>query len=396
VRVLYLNTDRGIPVRGTKGASVHVREFTKALQDAGHEVLLVTRRLSPDGGDEPAVPVREIPPPPEVKDLPKDRQHKAYNAALAPVLGGVIAEWKPDLVYERYALFGTAGVRTAGEVGVAHFLEVNAPLVEEAAKYRGLAGAEAAREAERELFAATDRIFVVSEELGAMLGADPQKITVLPNAVDPERTAPHGTRRGLVRRSLGLGDEAFVVGFSGSLKPWHGIGVLLDAFASVTKRLPEARLLLVGDGPERVAVERSASEGKMAGRVVLTGAVGHEEVPGYLQAMDVCTAPYPTAEGFYFSPLKVFEYMAAGRPVVASRAGQISALIEHGRSGLLVEPGDPEALAGALLRVAANPQEAARMGREARRRVVEEHTWERNAQRVAAAFERMREGALSR
>jgi glycosyltransferase involved in cell wall biosynthesis len=196
---------------------------------------------------------------------------------------------------------------------------------------------------------------------------------------------PEG-RRNETRQNLGL-ERAFVVGFVGSLKPWHGVEVLLEAFRRLVRRESRARLLLVGDGPEREKIEHQAAG--MAGRVVLTGSVGQERVLGCLEAMDVCTAPYPTAENFYFSPLKVFEYLAMGRPVVASRVAQITELLRPEETGLLVEPGDPVALAEALLRVARRPEVALRMGRAARRWVVEHRTWEHNVHQIVNAYEKL-------
>ncbi len=392
MRVLYLSTDRGIPIRGVKGASVHVREFTEAFASSGHEVLLVAQRLGPLEGGEPSVPVTAIPPSPKVRALLKALQPRAYNAELEPALEELIADWRPDLLYERYALFGLAGVRTARRSGVSHFLEVNAPLVEEATAHRGLREVPAAKSAEREILAATDQVFAVSRELARMLEVDPTKVEVLPNAVNPERVRPDG-RRETVRRTLGFEDD-FVVGFVGSLKPWHGVEVLLEAFRRLAEREPRARLLLVGDGPEREKIEAHAAD--MTGRVVLTGPVGHEMVLGYLEAMDVCTAPYSTAKDFYFSPLKVFEYMAMGRPVVASRVAQIIDLIKPEETGLLVEPGDPNALAEALARVARRPEAALRMGSAARRWVVEHRTWERNVGQVVDAYEKLPEKVVRR
>jgi glycosyltransferase involved in cell wall biosynthesis len=387
MRILYLCADRGIPVRGVKGASVHVRESTEAFAASGHEVLLVARRLGLPEGGEPSVPVITVPPSRRVEALPKPLRLQAYDAELESALEELIDRRRPDLLYERYALFGLAGVRAARKSVIPHFLEVNAPLVEEAASHRGLREIQEARSAEREVLAQTDRVFAVSRELARMLEVGPARVEILPNAVNPKRVRPRG-RRDEARRNLGL-ERAFVVGFVGSLKPWHGVDVLLEAFRRLAAREPRARLLLVGDGPERKKIEHQASEVGMAGRVVLTGSVGQERVLGCLEAMDVCTAPYPTAQNFYFSPLKVFEYLAMGRPVVASRVAQITELLRSEETGLLVEPGDPGALAEALLRVARRPEAALRMGRAARRWVVEHRTWGHNVHQIVNAYEKL-------
>src|SRR6266849_8208211 len=145
---------------------------------------------------------------------------------------------------------------------------------------------------------------------------------------------------------------------------------------------PSARLLIVGDGPER---ENTVAE--LSGRVPLevahfTGSVHPDEVPALLASMDVSVAPYPTLPHFYFSPLKVYEYMAAGLPVAASRIGQLEELIEDGFNGLLCAPSDPMALAAALNRLYGAPELCARLGQAARATVLPDHTWSAVVRRI--------------
>src|SRR5256885_4445443 len=122
--------------------------------------------------------------------------------------------------------------------------------------------------------------------------------------------------------ALPISPGSFTVGFVGSMKPWHGLDVLVEAFARLHERAPDARLLLVGDGPARAAVCADLSARGLAGVVHCTEAVAPHEVPGLLTSVDAAVAPYPRATGFYFSPLKVYEYMAAGRAGGGGRAGQ--------------------------------------------------------------------------
>jgi glycosyltransferase involved in cell wall biosynthesis len=141
-------------------------------------------------------------------------------------------------------------------------------------------------------------------------------------------------------------------------------------------------LLIVGDGPERAACEERASALGLDASLIFTGAVPAEQMPGLLAAIDIAVAPYPPSAGFYFSPLKVYEYMAAGRAVVAGRIGQIDGLIEDGVTGRLYPPGDPDALVEVLDQLARSPDERARLGAAARAKVSAEHTWRSVAQRI--------------
>jgi glycosyltransferase involved in cell wall biosynthesis len=175
---------------------------------------------------------------------------------------------------------------------------------------------------------------------------------------------------------------SFTVGFVGTLKQWHGLEVLVDAFTGLHLSVPSARLLIVGDGPERENLVDRLTRAGIRHAAHLTGAVAPEEVPGLLASMDVAVAPYPEETTFYFSPLKVYEYMVAGLPVVASRIGQLARLIEHERTGLLCEPGDAAALSAALQRLCEDRVLGERLGRHARELVQRHHTWDRVVQRI--------------
>jgi glycosyltransferase involved in cell wall biosynthesis len=174
----------------------------------------------------------------------------------------------------------------------------------------------------------------------------------------------------------------FTVGFVGTLKPWHGLHSLVEAFEMLHTHEPGVRLLVVGDGPERAFLEDDLAARGLAQTAHLIGAVDPDEVPGLLASMDVAVAPYTGEGAFYFSPLKVYEYMAAGLPVVAGKIGQLDGLIVDGVNGLLVEPGNPAALAGALHVLKNNVMLRERLGRAARETVLRGHTWDAVAAKI--------------
>jgi glycosyltransferase involved in cell wall biosynthesis len=160
------------------------------------------------------------------------------------------------------------------------------------------------------------------------------------------------------------------------------LGILAEALAVLRRGGMDARLVVVGDGPGRESLQADLAARGLSAAAHLIGAVPPEHVPGWLASLDVAVAPYPQLERFYFSPLKVYEYMAAGLAVVASRVGQLERLIRHEVNGLLVPPGDAAALAAAMARLAADPALRARLGREARATVLREHTWEAVARHI--------------
>ena len=404
MNIAYLCADRGIPVRGFKGASVHVREMVAAFERTGHRVTLVCARLG-EGNPAPPGTYIELPPDDDPaslaavagelgldgerpgRTLRRELERLAQDRALPGQVVAALqaADIVPDLLYERYSLFHRAGLEVAATLGIAHILEVNAPLVEEQAQFRGLVQRSLAERVEREVFSRADHVIAVSAAMKDHVvrqGVAETRVTVLPNGVDLERFHDRGEGRE-VRNRHGLGGGP-VIGFVGSLKPWHGLDLLLGAFLLVHRKHPQARLLIVGDGPAMEGLREHAEDPALRGAIVLAGHVPHAEVPAYLAAMDLTVAPYEPRDAFYFSPMKVIESMAAGRPVIAPRIGQIAELVENGVDGRLYPPGDFEACAVALGELLDDPDSRQAMGRLAAQKARREFGWDANAERVAA------------
>ena len=386
MKICYLCPDLGIPLDGHKGASAHVRGLVKAFRQAGNELQVITGAAYSGSGM--GVPVRSISIP-EIaenacrhveKRMTRALRHLWSNVAIETALSEVIEEFKPDLIYERYSPFSVAGGRVAVHRGIPHVLEVNSPLAREGTQYRNQALPDIANALEKSAFNSTSLIIAVSEDLRDELvatGVEKIKIAVVPNGVDISLFANPGL--GTVPEF----QDRFVIGFVGSLKPWHGIEILVDAFRvlALDKRF---HLLVVGDGPSARVLEKLEQE--FPGRVTRIGAVAQEHVAKYLHAMDVAVAPYPQLDHFYFSPLKVLEYMAAGRAVVASDIGQLRYLIRDGETGILLPPGDSNALVDSLRNLNENRSRCLRLGMAAAAEARERHSW---AHRAAEILDRV-------
>ena len=355
MRIAYVCADPGISALGDKGASVHLRSLAAALARRRHAVMLLSSRV--DGANPPPIGVT-------LTRLPV--------GSVTDRLRG----WRCEVVLERYALTDQTVGETCRTLGIAHVLEVNAPLVDEAARFRGLLDVNVWRARERSTLSAADAVVAVSPGVRAHVircGVAPDRAVVVHNGVDLE---PFGSVDGEpVRQRYQLG-KARVVGFAGSLKTWHGVDLLLRAAARLDA---DVRVLIVGDGPERGRLEALAGELRIADRVVFTGAVPHHAVPAHLAAMTVAVAPYRRQAEFYFSPLKLVEYLAAGLPVVASEQGDLPLLV--GKAGLVVSPDDAVGLAKALDRVLGDPALQRAMHFAARRQAAG-MTWDAAAAQV--------------
>ncbi|MDE2184690.1 MAG: glycosyltransferase family 4 protein [Alphaproteobacteria bacterium] len=405
MKIAYLNPDLGIPVLGDKGASVHVREFVTSLVAQGHEVVVVCACLG-EGNAPPPARIIELPadcddgslkrecaaqqlpfdlmdmsvPRRELRWLGHDRDLCARTLSAFHAIG-----FCPDLIYERHALFHSAGADLARRLGAPRILEVNAPLIHEQREYRGLVLAKRAAALERASFKGADRIVAVSDQVADYVvsaGFGRDRVLTIPNGVDTSRFRPNNAGED-IRSRLGLGSDP-VVGFIGSFKPWHGIAFLIKAFAEMTLSSSSIRLLCVGEGPELETARAKIVEFGLEGRAVFTARIPHMDIPLHLAAMDVSVAPYPSNQDFYFSPLKVVESLAVGIPVIASRIGQLEHLVDDGQTGLLFTPGDEQDFVAKTLPLIDDKPRRHAMSLAARRRAVTDFSWERATGRVIA------------
>jgi glycosyltransferase involved in cell wall biosynthesis len=198
--------------------------------------------------------------------------------------------------------------------------------------------------------------------------------------VDPQRFAA-ADNGAAIRTQLQL-DGKRVIGFVGSLKPWHGTETLCKAFHALHAAAPHTHLLIIGDGPERETLEEYIRSNNIKYAATFTGNVSYDSIPAYISAMDITVAPYNPSENFYYSPIKIFEYMIMGKPIVAGRIGQVEEVITDGETGLLFEPGNIAQLTAALAQLTTDVQLCHGLGARARAWVQQERTWDNNARRV--------------
>jgi glycosyltransferase involved in cell wall biosynthesis len=354
MRILQLCADSGIAVDGTKGASIHLRSLAEAFC-GDHDVVVAARR-SPD-------PDTSFP-------FAVERYDGVDSLERIMDVHGV-----PDVVYERYSLGHVDGMEFAARIDRPFVLEVNSPLVDEARRHRPGSVADADLDAEIRLLRDADLVVTVSEALGAFVaqvrGGRP--VTVQHNGYDPR----------LFDGEVPL-DPRPTLGFLGHPKPWHGADVLPSVLAALRRRGHDARLLVVGGGPGADSIVEAARSSGVDEHVEVTGALDHSGAIARIRTAWVGLAPYPAAEFFYFSPIKVMEYLAGGVPVVATAVGEVPFLVGDG--GVIVPPGDPTALIDAVDELVRDTGHRLALGRAGRARMSRAHTWDAVARRTLEAL----------
>jgi glycosyltransferase involved in cell wall biosynthesis len=395
VNILYVASAIDLP--GTSGGATHVREVAEGLARRGHRVHVVARRGARGPLDlGPGIQTTLLLWPDKLALL-------GY-----PAMAGVARRFRPDVVMERYYNFAGASVLFAHRRGLPALLEVNAPMVDPPGS---------SKESLDRLLGRPLRRWAVRQALWSRRIVTPLATTVPPPVprdrieqvnwgANVDRFHP-GLRQecaaelAALRRKWGIAEGATVVAFAGSFRAWHGVQSFIRAALRLLPDHPDLYFLAVGGGPELAPVQAqvtgSGLDPTATQRIIFTGPQPHERVPLLLALADIGVAPFVPAAyrplrafGFYWSPLKIFEYMAMALPVVTTAIPPLNAIIREGQEGLLYPESDDVALAQTIAMLAADPAARAAMGARARERVVARYSWDAHCAQLEQALEAIR------
>jgi glycosyltransferase involved in cell wall biosynthesis len=371
------------------GMPTHVAGFAGGAAALGHRLTFLVSGARADDRD--SLSIRPSTLFTATKALFELWNNFLFTAGSLPLVGPPASDF--DFIYQRYNRFNWTGVLLSAVTGLPLALEFNGSEVWISTRWDPIGLLWLLRRFESLNLGAADLILVVSEVERRNLidaGVNPAKIIVNPNGVDTDRFRPNcgGSE---IRRMLDFEDKT-VIGFVGTFGPWHGAPKLAEAAKRIQNPQQRCHFVFVGSGEQRAQTESIIEDSTV--NATFTGSIAHEKVPAYLDACDVLASPHvPSTDGseFFGSPTKLFEYLAMGKGIVASRLGQVGEVIIDGENGLLVEPGDADELAHAIDRLAADRGLRQRLGEAARKTAVERYTWRHNAARVFDAMRAMLE-----
>ena len=390
MKILYYSPHPHLNLTDKTGYGTHMREMIQAFRDLGHEVLPVINggteprtQGNKDSKSKPGLLKRAIKAvvPKYIWRTIKDKRLLDHDQKAEIELGKIVDSFKPDLIYERAYYLTISGVNVAAGKKIRYFLEINAPYIEETAEFEGTNSffTGLAKKNEELQLKWSDRSFVVSSALKdhflKKYPAIPSSgIVVTPNCVDPAKVkVDHGIRKKVLEK-YDLKDNK-VIGFVGSIFPYHGVDILIEAFNEVYKQNRNTKLLIVGDGLILEDLKSLAHKLEASANIIFTGNVPYSQVFSYIDVMDITVL---AATEWYCSPIKLFEYGALGKAIVAPDTQSVKDVMEHDKDGILVKPGK-EFLAGALLDLINNKTKMESVGISFRNKIENKYTWIKNA-----------------
>ncbi len=381
MKILYHHRTRAEDAQG-----IHIREIINAFKKLGHQVEVVGM-VSPEEnsgrkGKEPLISGLAARVPPVIYEL----MEISYNFYGFLVLCKRIRRFKPDFIYERYALYTVAGIFAAMIFRIPLILEVNAPIAYEKRKYTTLSMPWLANFIERWICSHTHRTIVVSTPLKKILGnigVPDERMIVISNGINREDFNLE-IDGGQVRQKYNLNNRV-VLGFVGWFKKWHGLEELLQVYVKYGMQKKNIHLLLVGDGPAfQDLITYALDHGIKDKGVTFTGAVPREEIPRYIAAFDIALQPDVTD---YASPIKLFEYMAMGKGVVSPGKENIREILNNDYPGFF-NPGEYDDMAQKIFKFSSSRKEAGKLGKIVKKILVEKkYFWIENARRTLALLQ---------
>lgn len=310
-----------------------------------------------------------------------------YNLYGYLKLSKEVKSFKPDFIYERYSLYNFSGILTAKKWKIPLILEVNSPIAYEKKKYGRLNFPILANRLEKWIFTNASKTIVVSNVLKKYLiniNVPAEKLEIIPNGINPlDFKEEDVSTKDTIRKRYGIEDK-IIIGFVGWIREWHKLDMLLEILENMDVREKKLHLLIVGEGPGLDSLKKYIAVHSLSRMVTFSGPIPHNEVKKYISTFDIALIVDCT---FYCSPMKLFEYMAMGKAIIAPRMENIEEVLTEGKNCILFKPEDKDDLKKSILTLASDPQLREKIGIEAKHTIYEkEYFWKNNAKKVIRIY----------
>lgn len=386
MKILYVHRTQGTGAEG-----VHIASIINSFKKLGHEVIVV----SPPGVD----PLQSAGSNPYGKgktavgkflkmlsrSLPQflfEMLELAYNFRNEKAIEEILSSKKVDFIYERHSFFSYAASKLSQKYQIPHVIEINELAGDQ--RIRKQCFVSLARRIDHQILNNARGIIVVSSYLKEKIesiGISPEKVIVIPNAVTPEMFKDISCDAALKKTIAGNADTV-VIGFIGWFVHWHNLEMLIDVFGGLSEK-HNIKLLLIGDGVLKEKLKKQCAGLNIENKVVFPGAVEHSQIPRYIGIMDIAVIPDSNE---YRSPIKMFEYMAMAKPVLAPNTEPIESVIKDNSNGKIFLRNDAGSFYKSMEELIKDKSARLLLGEQARKTILENYTWEKNAVKVLDKF----------
>lgn len=390
MKILYYSGHPHLSLASPSGYGTHMRETINAFEELGHEVLplIIGGQMLPNSEESSLIqtsPFKEVSRkfiPTYLWETLKDFQLKKIETKSYQKLMNEVSTFKPDLLYERGAYLTKSGMNAAQTHNIPYFVEFNAPFVEERIAFAGRSWFNVeANSIEKEQLATCDKLIVVSSALKTYYNekADVANKTIItPNAINLDTLSPNNSNFTV----KGIKENNLVIGFVGSIFPYHGVQDIISIFPNLKARYSNVKLLIVGGGEILTKLQQQVNDIGANHDIIFTGSVPHAEVFNYINLMDIAVMPN---SNWYGSPVKIFEYAYMKKAVVALNNGPMNDVMEHEKDGLLIEA-NLDSLESALITLVGDESLRAAYAQHFHDKVVEHHTWFKMGEKILKDF----------
>jgi glycosyltransferase involved in cell wall biosynthesis len=392
MRIIYYSPHPTHDIVSEVGYATHQREVIQALRSLGHEVFPVVMggtevaNLNALATDNYKVPFYKkflkVLIPRFLWTSLNNYKLIRHDLKAARILEENILKIKPDLIYERSEYLQDSGAKLANKYKIKYFIEVNAPFVEEMNVFEGYSLFHyKAHKIEAIKLTAADKVFTVSTALKDFLvsryNCVSDKIIVQPNCINPKKIEFDSQLVNSLKGDYKLNNNK-VIGFVGSMFPYHGVDILIKSFSKVIEEHPNTKLLVVGDGIVLSELKQLAHDLSLDNSIVFTGKIPHSLVFNYIQLMDVCIM---AKSNWYGSPVKIFEYGLLKKPIIAPDNIPIRDVMVNMQDAILIQENETE-LKNAISTLLENETLAKTLANNFYSKVMDNYKWENAAEKI--------------